>query len=139
MRAWRPRNSLDFDPCPACKGVTTFWDDGVPYCSLCEANEQPRVVKTVYGQPYDLKIGGHPWVHLPYHEFSDGYRPAWAKGGYSRADYLKCVEHWRNQPKFNPSAYSTPADQGESQKASPSHTPLPPCHLSVWATSTLIH
>lgn len=35
-----------------------------------------------------------------YAEDEDGYRLAWAGGGYSKEDYMKCKAHWAAMPKF---------------------------------------
>lgn len=34
-----------------------------------------------------------------YAEDADGYRAAWARGGYSKADYMRCKAHWAATPK----------------------------------------
>lgn len=132
----QPEKLKSLGPC-TCGAFTVAWDDGVPLCLICE---KPR---TVYGKPYCLSMGQHPYG--PYHELSDGYRPAWARGGYSRSDFTKAKEHWAKQPKFVPTTYpaSQPdpksKDQSQNQTEAPSHTPLPPLYLSLLATSKLIH
>lgn len=132
-RKSQPAVPKSLGPCD-CGAFTVAWDDGVPLCLVCE---KPR---TVGGKPYCLSMGQHPYG--PYHELSDGYRPAWAKGGYLRSDYLKAKEHWANQPKFVlPTVQPDPKskDRLPSQTEVPSHTPLPPLYLSLLATSKLIH
>lgn len=35
----------------------------------------------------------------PYAEDADGYRQAWARGGYSKVDYMRSKVHWAAMPK----------------------------------------
>lgn len=35
----------------------------------------------------------------PYAEDADGYREAWARAGYSKADYMRAKAHWAAVPK----------------------------------------
>lgn len=43
-----------------------------------------------------------------FEEMGTGYRVAWYKAGFTRADFIKVKEHWKNTPKFILPEISTP-------------------------------
>lgn len=70
----------------------------------------------------------------PYAEDADGWRPAWAKSGFTKADFLKAKAHWAAQPRFV--MPPTPVMVGHKCSTCGKLTHLPDGQKPAWAQTS---